>query len=190
MPPPYDRKKKMVVPSALRVLRLKPGRKFCTIKVRLRRRLLAPSAWSPTDVAQRLSHEVGWSYRDVVDRLEEKRKVKASAFHERKVRCAPTVRTGGLTSFRPLRSRCAPRCSRRTSPPSLSPTSSPSTATDRIPRPVLSPSHPLENRNVHRVFSLCNSMCPVFVPLAVSALNEIDLPRRGVTLAFEPSTFS
>ena len=35
MPPPYDRKKKMVIPSALRVLRLKPGRKFCTIKVRL-----------------------------------------------------------------------------------------------------------------------------------------------------------
>lgn len=34
---------------------------------------------------QRLSHEVGWSYRDVVDRLEEKRKVKAAAFYERKV---------------------------------------------------------------------------------------------------------
>lgn len=33
---------------------------------------------------QRLSHEVGWSYRDVVDRLEEKRKVKAAAFYERK----------------------------------------------------------------------------------------------------------
>ncbi|GAA6059404.1 hypothetical protein JCM10212_003636 [Sporobolomyces blumeae] len=65
VPPPYDRKKKMVVPSALRVLRLKPGRKYCTLK--------------------RLSHEVGWSYRDVVDRLEEKRKVKAAAFHERKV---------------------------------------------------------------------------------------------------------
>lgn len=64
VPPPYDRKKKLVVPSALRVLRLKPGRKYCTIK--------------------RLSHEVGWSYRDVVDRLEEKRKVKALAFHERK----------------------------------------------------------------------------------------------------------
>ncbi|TNY18844.1 ribosomal protein L16a [Rhodotorula diobovata] len=65
VPPPFDRKKKVVVPSALRVLRLKPGRKFCTIK--------------------RLSHEVGWSYRDVVDRLEEKRKVKAAAFYERKV---------------------------------------------------------------------------------------------------------
>ena len=34
VPPPYDRKKKMVVPEALRVLRLKPGRKFCTVKVR------------------------------------------------------------------------------------------------------------------------------------------------------------
>merc|ERR1712080_662332 len=65
VPPPYDRKKKVVVPSALRVLRLKPGRKYCTIK--------------------RISHEFGWSYRDVVDRLEEKRKVKAAAFHERKV---------------------------------------------------------------------------------------------------------
>merc|ERR1712093_524013 len=65
VPPPFDRKKKVVVPSALRVLRLKPGRKFCTIK--------------------RLSHEVGWSYRDVVDRLEGKRKVKAAAFYERKV---------------------------------------------------------------------------------------------------------
>ena len=27
IPPPYDKKKKMVIPSALRVLRLKPGRK-------------------------------------------------------------------------------------------------------------------------------------------------------------------
>merc|ERR1711941_19256 len=65
VPPPYDKKKKMVVPNALRVLRLKPGRKYCTIK--------------------RLSHEVGWGYKDVVDRLEEKRITKAAAFHERKV---------------------------------------------------------------------------------------------------------
>jgi large subunit ribosomal protein L13Ae len=34
---------------------------------------------------QRLSHEVGWGYKDVVDRLEEKRKIRAKAFHERKV---------------------------------------------------------------------------------------------------------
>ncbi|KAG8984345.1 60S ribosomal protein L16B [Tulasnella sp. 427] len=63
-PPPYDLKKKMVVPQALRVLRLKPGRKYCTVK--------------------RLSHDFGWGYRGVVDRLEEKRKIKTQAYHERK----------------------------------------------------------------------------------------------------------
>jgi large subunit ribosomal protein L13Ae len=65
VPPAQDHVKKMVVPAALRVLRLKPGRKFCTLK--------------------RLSAEVGWGYKDVVDRLEEKRKVKGQAYFERKV---------------------------------------------------------------------------------------------------------
>ncbi|KAK6905982.1 ribosomal protein L13 [Kwoniella mangroviensis CBS 10435] len=64
VPPSQDKVKKMVVPSALRVLRLKPGRKFCTLK--------------------RISAEVGWNYKDVVDRLEEKRKVKGQAYFERK----------------------------------------------------------------------------------------------------------
>lgn len=50
VPPPYDKKQRMVVPQALRVLRLKPGRKFCTVG--------------------RLSHEVGWKYQDVVARYE------------------------------------------------------------------------------------------------------------------------
>ena len=49
VPPPYDKKKRMVVPQALRVLRLKPGRKYCTVG--------------------RLSHEVGWKYQDVVARF-------------------------------------------------------------------------------------------------------------------------
>ncbi len=49
VPPPYDKMKKMVVPQALRVLRLQPGRKYCTVG--------------------RLSHEVGWKYQDVVARL-------------------------------------------------------------------------------------------------------------------------
>ena len=48
VPPPYDMVKKMVVPQALRILRLKPGRKYCTVG--------------------RLSHEVGWKYQDVVAR--------------------------------------------------------------------------------------------------------------------------
>lgn len=32
----------------------------------------------------RLSHEVGWQYRDVVAKLEEKRKVKGAAYFEQK----------------------------------------------------------------------------------------------------------
>ncbi|KAJ6055919.1 hypothetical protein N7499_006949 [Penicillium canescens] len=63
-PPPYDKKKRVVVPQALRVLRLRPGRKYCTVG--------------------RLSHEVGWKYQDVVSRLEERRKVKSKAYYERK----------------------------------------------------------------------------------------------------------
>lgn len=90
VPPPYDKKKRVVVPQALRVLRLKPGRKYCTVG--------------------RLSHEFGWKYQDVVsryelrylfplicqwifflsrdanstNRLEERRKAKSAAFYERK----------------------------------------------------------------------------------------------------------
>jgi large subunit ribosomal protein L13Ae len=81
VPPPYDKKKRMVVPEALRVLRLKPGRKYCTVKVI---GFVIPNVPVFT-ILQRLSHEVGWGYKDVVDRLEEKRKLKAKAFHERKV---------------------------------------------------------------------------------------------------------
>ena len=86
IPPPYDKKKRVVVPAALRVLRLKPGRKYCTVKVRLMY-YCAKEAYRTEDplIPQRLSHEVGWGYKDVVDRLEEKRKAKASAFYERKV---------------------------------------------------------------------------------------------------------
>merc|ERR1712080_554588 len=64
-PPPYDKKKKMVVPSALKTLRLKHGRKYCSIG--------------------RLAHEVGWKYQDIVESLEVKRKVKAEAFHQKNV---------------------------------------------------------------------------------------------------------
>ncbi|XP_014251479.1 60S ribosomal protein L13a [Cimex lectularius] len=56
-PSPYDKRKRMVVPSAMRVLCLKPGRAYCHLG--------------------RLSHEVGWKYKDVVRALETKRKVRA-----------------------------------------------------------------------------------------------------------------
>lgn len=64
VPPPYDKSKRLVVPSALRVLRLKPGRKFTLLK--------------------RMSSEFGWKYADVVDRLEEKRKAKGKVYHDKK----------------------------------------------------------------------------------------------------------
>jgi hypothetical protein len=51
VPPPYDKKKRMVVPQALRVLRLKPGRKYCSVG--------------------RLGHEFGWKYQDIVARYVE-----------------------------------------------------------------------------------------------------------------------
>ena len=64
VPAPYDRKKRMVIPDALRVLKLKPGRKVTTVG--------------------RIAHEVGWKYQDVVAELEEKRKVKSKAYFEKK----------------------------------------------------------------------------------------------------------
>ncbi|RKP14947.1 60S ribosomal protein L16 [Piptocephalis cylindrospora] len=68
IPAPYDQMKRMVVPQALRVLRLRPGRKYCTVK--------------------RLSSEVGWKYESVVDKLEAKRKVRSQAYYERKLALA------------------------------------------------------------------------------------------------------
>lgn len=63
VPPPYDKTKKMVVPCALRVVRLRPDRKYTRLG--------------------RLSAEMGWKYADVIERLESKRKVFGAAHHER-----------------------------------------------------------------------------------------------------------
>ena len=64
VPPPYDSRKRVVVPYALRVLRMKPGRKFT--------------------VLHELSGKVGWKYNEVVKSLEEKRKSKSSEFFTKK----------------------------------------------------------------------------------------------------------
>uniref|UniRef100_A0A8C0XTH1 60S ribosomal protein L13a n=1 Tax=Castor canadensis TaxID=51338 RepID=A0A8C0XTH1_CASCN len=57
-------KKRMVVPAALKVLRLKPTRKFAYLG--------------------RLAHEVGWKYQAVTATLEEKRKEKAKIHYRKK----------------------------------------------------------------------------------------------------------
>ncbi len=64
IPEPYDKKKRVVVPAALKVLRLRADRNFT--------------------VLGELSKEVGWGYTDLVARLEAQRKIKEQAFYAEK----------------------------------------------------------------------------------------------------------
>jgi len=64
VPPPYDKQKRVVVPDALRVLRLHPNRRFT--------------------VLGRLSSEMGWKHGETIKKLEEKRRVKARSWYDRK----------------------------------------------------------------------------------------------------------
>mmetsp|Transcript_21701 Transcript_21701/g.68570 ORF Transcript_21701/g.68570 Transcript_21701/m.68570 type:complete len:202 (-) Transcript_21701:106-711(-) len=68
MPHPYDRKKRMVIPQALKVLRLKPERRFCKLGD--------------------LSNDFGWKHRELLERLESQRKVQSEAFYKKKKEAA------------------------------------------------------------------------------------------------------
>merc|ERR1712216_655020 len=57
IPEEYATKKRVVVPDAFRVTRLKPGRRFC--------------------VLGRISNEIGWKHGETVKRLEKKKKAAA-----------------------------------------------------------------------------------------------------------------
>jgi len=63
-PAPYDKQCRKTVPVAMRVLCLKPRRKYCTVG--------------------RLAHEVGWKYQDVVKKLEVRRKIKSAIYYKKK----------------------------------------------------------------------------------------------------------
>ena len=65
VPSPYDEKKRVVVPAALKCLRLKNHRKYCRLG--------------------QLSSDFGWKSAGVVSRLEEKRKVKSEEFYKAKL---------------------------------------------------------------------------------------------------------
>lgn len=65
VPHPYDTKKKMVVPAALRVLKLNPQSQFC--------------------VLGDLSATIGWKHKEIIKKLEEKRKVRAKTWYQGKV---------------------------------------------------------------------------------------------------------
>merc|ERR1719337_468547 len=64
VPHPYDRKKRMVIPSCLKVLRIRPERKFCKLGD--------------------LSSQNGWKHAELLTRLESRRKVKSAAFYAKK----------------------------------------------------------------------------------------------------------
>jgi large subunit ribosomal protein L13Ae len=66
VPFPYDQKKRMVMPDALRTLRLQARRPYCSLG--------------------ELAALTGWTKADVVARLEDKRKVKSAAFRAIKVK--------------------------------------------------------------------------------------------------------
>ena len=64
IPAPYDKMKRSVVPAALRILRLKPSRKFT--------------------VLGDLADSVGWKHKDLLKKLEEKRKIESAEYFEKK----------------------------------------------------------------------------------------------------------
>ncbi|XP_074799168.1 large ribosomal subunit protein uL13-like [Natator depressus] len=64
IPPPYDKRKWMVVPTALKVVCLKLTRKFAFLG--------------------RLAHDVGWKYQAITSTLEEKHKEKAKLHYNKK----------------------------------------------------------------------------------------------------------
>ena len=66
IPFPYDHKKRMVIPNALKCLRLKPSRAFCRLG--------------------NLAEQTGWKMNALIGKLEAKRKVKSAKFHELKQR--------------------------------------------------------------------------------------------------------
>ena len=68
IPPEYETKKRVVVPDAFRVTRLKVGRRYC--------------------VLGRISQEIGWKYQDIVAKLEGKRKEEGKVYYETKKKAA------------------------------------------------------------------------------------------------------
>eukprot|EP00768_Dysnectes_brevis_P004904 gnl/Dysnectes_brevis/354_a392_10278.p2 GENE.gnl/Dysnectes_brevis/354_a392_10278~~gnl/Dysnectes_brevis/354_a392_10278.p2 ORF type:complete len:201 (+),score=65.61 gnl/Dysnectes_brevis/354_a392_10278:51-653(+) len=69
-PAPFDKIKKLVVPEALRNLRLKPSRKFATL--------------------DRISHEIGWKHKEDIEQLEAKRLAAAQEWYTQKKKTTAT----------------------------------------------------------------------------------------------------
>jgi large subunit ribosomal protein L13Ae len=82
VPAPYDKMKRMVIPAALRVTRIRPGRKYC--------------------ILGRLSSEVGWKHGASVKMLEEKRKARDKAYadeQKKAARATSKARTAAMSKI-------------------------------------------------------------------------------------------
>lgn len=86
IPEPYDKKKRVVVPAALQVLRLRSDRNFT--------------------VLGDLSKECGWGYSELVGKLEAQRKVKEQAYYLQKKAAAiqkeKAIKAADLSAVTPV----------------------------------------------------------------------------------------
>jgi large subunit ribosomal protein L13Ae len=64
IPAPYDKQKRVVIPAALRVMRLKPGRDYCAVGD--------------------LADKIGWKHKELLGRLEAVRKAEGSEYYTKK----------------------------------------------------------------------------------------------------------
>ena len=85
IPHPYSHCKRVSVVSALRTLRLLPGRRYCTLS--------------------QISTHFGWSKADLLEKLETKRQDRAQQYFDRKTKIASAiaVETDKLTEVQNLR---------------------------------------------------------------------------------------
>mmetsp|Transcript_44804 Transcript_44804/g.97522 ORF Transcript_44804/g.97522 Transcript_44804/m.97522 type:complete len:200 (-) Transcript_44804:397-996(-) len=82
IPEQYASVKRMVVPDAFRITRLKPGRRFC--------------------VLGRISDEIGWKHKEAVENLEAARKEKGKVYWEtKKALIAKTKKAAASTASGP-----------------------------------------------------------------------------------------
>ncbi|KAL4477755.1 hypothetical protein ABPG72_018929 [Tetrahymena utriculariae] len=88
IPTPYDRVKKQVVVDALKVQRLRNSRPFCKLGD--------------------LSTSVGWGKQTLIEKLEEKRRVRAKTYHDKKVKQADARRKElGLPALKEIKDKLA-----------------------------------------------------------------------------------
>merc|ERR1711998_403609 len=72
IPDPFESVKRMVVPDALRVTRLRPGRKFANLG--------------------KLAEDLGWGYKSIVQDYEDKRKERGEKWYAERKRKKPNMR--------------------------------------------------------------------------------------------------